>query len=171
MFSAFDERIKILEGEQLSARVSSLEETIASLKEDKLKLLERLSSLEESLRQPKHNFVLVGFGHENCSSFVPIYLDKDTTTSNRIYDVLRYAKIFLVESLKQFTNVKDFNFANSQWNGDYGSPPATLKIQYANGDFTPIHKVIQNDSQALDRLRKIFAGSDIKLFCRSKQLL
>ena len=170
MFSAFDERIKILEGEQLSARVSSLEETVASLKEDKLKLLERLSSLEESLRQPKHNFVLVGFGHQNCSSCVPIYLDKDTTTNNRIYDVLKYAQIFLVESLKQFTNIKDFNFANSQWNGDYGSP-ATFKIQYANGDFTAIHKVMQSDSQALDRLRQIFAGSDIKLFCRSKQLL
>lgn len=169
MFSAFDERIKLLEGEKLSARVSSLEETIASLREDKLKLLERLSSLEESLRRPKHNFVLVGFGHQNCS-IAPIYLDKDTTRNYHIYSALVYAQIFLVESLKQFTNVKDFDFANSTWSNDYSAPPG-FRIHDANGDFTAIHKVMHSDSQALDRLRQIFADSDIKLFCRSKQLL
>jgi hypothetical protein len=176
MFSAFDERIKLLEGEQLSSRVSSLEETVASLRGDKLKLLERLSSLEESLRQErqssnqtKHNFVLVGFGHQNCS-IVPIYLDKDTTRNYHIYSALLYAQIFLVESLKQFTNIKDFDFANSSWSNSFCACP-TFRMHDANGDFTAIHKVMQNYLPALERLRQIFAGSDIKLFCRSKQLL
>ena len=147
--------------EEQNSRILSIEETVASMRQENTKLSQIITSLEPT----KHNFVLVGFMKHGA----PIYLDRDRTTNHDIYTALYdgNAQTFLVESLKQFTNIKEFDFANYSWSNDCRSPPV-FTLQNACGAHWPIHKVVQYDAEAHDKLRQIFAGSDIKIFCRKK---
>ena len=147
--------------EEQNSRILFLEKTVASMRQENTKLSQRITSLETT----KHNFVLVGFMKHGA----PIYLDRDRTTNHNIYAALYdgNAQTFLVESLKQFTNIKEFDFANSSWSNDFCSPPV-FRLHNAHGEQWPIHKVVQCDAEAHDKLRQIFAGSDIKIFCRKK---
>jgi len=190
MFSQFDARISSLEAQLKTQtdRVASLEAALVEQNERILSLLEKkdtaiiqqmcddMSSLEKSvnklspriasLESTYHNFVLVGFMR---SGHTPIYLDKDTTTNQAIYNALRHeAQTFLVESLKQFTNIKEFDFSNSCWCGVYGGTPPTFRLHFANGSNYPIHKILQNDAEAINSLRQAFRGSRIKIYNLNK---
>jgi len=190
MFSQFDARISSLEAQLKTQtdRVASLEAALVEQNERILSLLEKkdtaiiqqmcddMSSLEKSvnklspriasLESTYHNFVLVGFmrgGH------TPIYLDKDTTTNQSIYTVLlQEVQTFLIESLKQFTNIKEFDFTNSCWCGVYGVAPPNFRLCFANGSHCQILSIVQNDAEAINSLREAFTGSRIKIFCRNE---
>lgn len=157
-----NERILSLLEKKDTAIIQQICDDMSSLEKSVNKLSPRIASLESTY----HNFVLVGFIK---NGYTPIYLDKDTTTNEAIYNAFQYEeKTFLAESLKQFSNVKEFDFTNSCWCNNFGGTPPTFRLHFANGLSYPIHKILQNDAEAINSLRKAFTGSHIKIVCRSK---